>query len=130
MTTRKRGYVPAKESDRKFVGRLVKEARFARGLTPVEAAQIIGISRSAYYRLENGDLGVATVRIVKWLLGDKANAHDPVYWRERALLAERRLAEINATLVEYSKARRSFEDVDGYVPNSVSPREGTRFRVA
>lgn len=129
--TKQKTYIPATDGDKKFVSRLIKEARFARGLTPSEAAKAIGISRSVYYAWERGTFGASAAKVVCWLLRDRTDAHDPLYWRERALLAERRLSAINAQLLEYSKARRSIEtDDDGSSPSSVSPREGSRVRAA
>jgi len=118
------------EADKKFVARMMRETRLARGLTPTECSKVLGFARSSYYAFEAGRVSSSTARMVTWLLKDHVDSHDPVYWRERALLAERRLVEINAVLKEYSNARRLLIDDDASEPNSVSPRKGSRVRAA
>lgn len=123
------------EEDKKFVGRLIKEARFARGLTPSQAAEAMGTGRSNYYRMEQGRIGSTGTRVILWLLRDNRvenmERHDPLYWRERALLAERRLDLIREQVVEYTKIRVALEkDDDGYEPSSGTLLSGTRAQAA
>jgi DNA-binding XRE family transcriptional regulator len=123
-------YTQPREGGKMFVARLIKEARFARGLTPSEAAKSIGISRAIYYAWERGDFGNSATKLVCWLLQDAVDAHDPAYWRERALLAERALSQQNEILKRYAAGLRALRGDDESEPSSVAPREGSRVRAA
>lgn len=124
-------YTLPREGGKKFVSRLIKEARFARGLTPSEAAEAIGISRQVYYAWERGEFGNSATKVVCWLLQDHEDlTNDPAYWRERALLAERALGQVNQSLKAYGGARQAWKGDDAPEPSSVVPREGTRVRAA
>jgi transcriptional regulator with XRE-family HTH domain len=123
-------YTQPREGGKRFVARLIKEARFARGLTPTEAANAIGISRAIYYSWERGNFGNSAAKVVCWLLQDAVDAHDPAYWRERALLAERALSQQNEILKRYAAGLRALRGDDESEPSSVAPREGSRVRAA
>lgn len=120
----------ATEEQKKFVSRLIREARFARGLTPGQAAAALKMSKTCFYRWERGDLSNNTVHVICWLLKDKGGRQgggDAAYWRERALLAERRLGAIHRGIQEYVNVRRSLEGADDVSePNSVVPLSGMR----
>lgn len=121
-------YTPPREGGKKFVARLIKEARFARGLTPNEAAEAIGITRQAYYAWERGEFGNSATKLVCWLLQDHVDTNDPTYWRERCLLAERALGQMNQALKAYGGARRTLIGDDASEPSSVVPLSGMRAR--
>lgn len=121
------------DDERKFVTKLIREVRSARGLTPLEAADSIEVHRNTFYRWERGQFPIAAIKVVCWLLQNKGDdeARSSAYWMERAYIAERRLIAINAHLVEYSKARRSIDSGDGaFEPSFVSPPQGSRARAA
>lgn len=94
-------YYQATRAQKKYVGRLIKEARLARDLTPAEGAVQAGVSRQTFYRWEAGQIGSATTLILHWLLYDPAKSHDAIYWRERALMAEATLDVIERRLQQY-----------------------------
>lgn len=123
-------YLPVREGGNKFVARLIKETRFSRGLTPIEAAKQIGISRAIFYAWERGEMGAAAVKLVCWLLQDHESNMDPMYWRERALQAERALAQVNVALKGWGEAHRAWRGDDVSEPSSVVPLEGMRARSA
>lgn len=122
--------VPATEEQKGFVARLIREARFARGLTPGEAAKALKMSKTCFYRWERGDLANNTVHVVCWLLKDRVEGGDAAYWRERALLAERRLGAIHREIKQYAEIRRDLEGDGESSPSSVLPLPGTRARAA
>lgn len=115
-------------AERKFVGDLIRDARSARKLMPKEAAGLLGVSKNVFYRWERGEIGGTAVKIICWLLKDRVNSMDPLYWRERALLAERRLATISHEIKEYAVARNSIEvgspHADGRPPQGSSSLGG------
>lgn len=130
--TERRTYIQPRDGGKKFVARLIRQARHARGMTPAEAAEAIGISRAIYYSWERGEFGASGTKLVCWLLQDHVGngSGDPLYWRERALLAERALTQQNQILKGYSESLRALRGGDVPEPNSVVPREGSRARAA
>src|SRR4051812_18640951 len=99
---------------RNYVARIIREARLGRDLSPNEAAAEVGISRSAWYRWERGDIGGHTALLIQWLLGDVSTSMDPIYWRERALMAEDALEKIGKSLDRYgANAREILQDEVG-----------------
>lgn len=92
----------------KYVARLIKETRLSRDMDVEDAAVAAGISRSAFYRWERGDVGEHTAKVVAWLLRDNSDSCDPLYWRERALLAESALRHVGDSLVRYRYRREDF----------------------
>lgn len=98
VSTRDYTNAVASPYQQKFVGRIVREARLARDITPAEAAKQVGITRSTFYRWEQGDIGATTVLLLYWLYYDPTGSHDAFYWRERALAAEDALAKIKRVL--------------------------------
>lgn len=113
----------ATQTEKKFVSRLIKEQRFALGFTPNQAAEAAGISRQSWYRWEAGRIGSPVVKIVCWLLDfDGTSKVSSVgYWRKRALIAEKRLEEIQRTIDEYNQTRSAMEQShDGFLPKSVT----------
>lgn len=100
-------WAEATAKQKRFIGRLIHEARLARDLTPREAAKQAKVHRSTFYRWERGDIGSTTVLVLDWLLHDPNDTHDAFYWRERAIAAEETLAGIERKLTQYR------EDKDG-----------------
>lgn len=95
----------ATSRQKKFVGKLIREARLARDLDPTEAARQAGVARSTFYRWEAGRIGSATALLLHWLMHDHNESHDAFYWRERALAAEDTLAGIGRKLEQYREDR-------------------------
>ena len=95
------GWIEATLEQKQFVGRLIKESRVARDLSTTQAASEAGISRSAFYRWENGRIASSTALLMHWLLKDSASSHDVVYWRERAMMAEAALDGLDGKLQRY-----------------------------
>src|SRR5262245_56124246 len=105
MTTRPYTWAEATGGQKQWAGQLVREARLARDLSPLEAAQAAGVSRGTFYRWEMGRIGSATVLLLHWLMHDHTESHDAFYWRERALAAEDALAGIGRKLDQYREDR-------------------------
>lgn len=103
MSTRNYTSAVATPEQHRFVGRLVREARLNRDITPAEAAKQAGVSRGTFYRWEQGDIGQITVLLLYWLYFDPNQSHDAFYWRERALAAEDALSKIKRTLDSHCK---------------------------
>lgn len=99
---------PAHQNDKKFVGKLVRNARLNRDLSVKEAAALVGVYPSAWYRWEAGRVSDVTTRLVLWLIKDHTRSHDAFYWRERAMLAEQTLEAISRKVVNYEKDKEDF----------------------
>jgi transcriptional regulator with XRE-family HTH domain len=102
-------YYTATKRQVRFVSKLIREARLARDLSTVEAAQQAGVSVGTIYRWESGRISHATVKLVDWLVNDPNETHDAFYWRERALAAEAALGRVERAVREHNYDRDNGE---------------------
>lgn len=109
-TTRGYQFTEATDDQKKQVGRIIKEARLRRDLSPEDAAKQAGVTRSTFYRWERGDIASATVLVIHWLIGANGN-QDALYWRQRAMMAEDTLLGINTKLTEFARTRQKINEL-------------------
>lgn len=90
---------------KKFVGRVIRQTRLARDMDATEVANDIGVAVTTIYRWERGDIGGAAALMFHWLFKDHAGTEglDPLYWRERALMAEDALSRVREKLDDHKE---------------------------
>jgi len=63
-----------------------------------ELGRVLNVNGTTIRNWENGAVPVVACRILSWLLEDEAATE---LWRERAMLAERALKDVQMSMAEY-----------------------------
>jgi hypothetical protein len=63
-----------------------------------ELGRMLNVNGTTIRNWENGAVPVVACRILSWLLEDDASTE---LWRERAMLAERALKDVQTSMAEY-----------------------------
>lgn len=92
---------------KEFVGKVIRETRLARDVNVNQIAVHLGISPTALYRWERGDIGRTPATLIYWLFTshDGNDSMDPLYWRKRAILAEDALSRMVEAIDDFKEAR-------------------------
>jgi transcriptional regulator with XRE-family HTH domain len=93
---------------KKFVGNVIRQTRLARDQDVAEMARELGIADSTIYRWERGDIGGAPALMFWWLFKDHDGDNmsmDPLYWRQRAILAEDALSKMSEAIYDHHEER-------------------------
>jgi transcriptional regulator with XRE-family HTH domain len=96
----------AKPDLKKFVGNVIRQTRLARDQDVAAVAREIGIADSTIYRWERGDIGGAPALMLWWLFKDHEGNNesmDPLYWRQRAILAEDALSKMSEAIYDHNE---------------------------
>jgi transcriptional regulator with XRE-family HTH domain len=91
---------------KEFVGHVIKQTRLARDQDVSEMAAELGIAITTIYRWERGDIGGAAAIMFYWLFKDHDGGNetmDPVYWRQRAILAEDALSRMSEAIYDHNE---------------------------
>jgi len=98
-----------------FVGKVIRETRLARDQNVNQMANELGIAYSTIYRWERGDIGGTPALLLYWLFKshDGNESMDPLYWRERAIMAEDALSRMIETLDDFKEAREEMIGAKG-----------------
>jgi transcriptional regulator with XRE-family HTH domain len=96
----------AKPELKEFVGHVIKQTRLARDQDVSAVAKELGVSPTALYRWERGDIGATPALVIWWLFKDHEGDNesmDPVYWRQRAIMAEDALSKMSEAIYDHNE---------------------------
>jgi len=98
-----------------FVAKVIRETRLARDQNVNQMAKELGIAYTTIYRWERGDIGGTPAILLYWLFKahDGNESMDPLYWRERALMAEDALSRIREQLDDHKENTREMFNGNG-----------------
>lgn len=84
----------------KAVAGALHARRIALGMSSEELGRMLNVNGTTIRNWENGSVPVVACRILSWLLAeDSANSNE--LWRERAMLAEAALRDVQRSMSEY-----------------------------
>jgi len=96
----------AKPEIKEFVGHVIRQTRLARDMDTKAVADELGIAITTLYRWERGDIGGTPALVLWWLFKDHDGGNmsmDPLYWRQRAILAEDALSKMSEAIYDHNE---------------------------